>query len=131
MEQRKKHFKRCLKIGKLRFYVTWNFRLRNSQARDQERNHNGICDAKHIKWENTNGCCEMCGKKIDKFSHAQIHHILRWWKFPQYETNQRNLMLLCHDCHHTIHNEPFMECAMIESKCKEFGIDYKDFYKRL
>lgn len=127
----KKHFKRCFKIGKLRFYVTWNYKLRNSQRRDQERNHNGIVDAKRLKWAKTEGHCEMCGKEFDKFSKSQVHHILAWWRFPEYETDERNLMLLCPECHRSIHLNPFKECSMIKKKCREFGLDYRDFYKAM
>lgn len=128
IEGAKKHFKRCFKIGKLRFYITWDYRLKNSQRRDQERNHNGIVDAKRLKWAKTEGHCEICGKKINKFSNSQVHHILAWWRFPEYETDERNLMLLCPECHRSIHLNPFQECSMIEKKCREFGLDYKDYY---
>ena len=33
-KKREHHFKKMLRIGKLRFYITWNFRLKNSQKRD-------------------------------------------------------------------------------------------------
>ena len=32
-----KHFKWMVRIGKLRFYITYNFRLKNSQIRDNEK----------------------------------------------------------------------------------------------
>lgn len=126
---KKKHFKKMWKIGGWRLYLTHNFRLKNSQSRDQERNHNGIVDAKRIKWINTDGHCEICGKKLDRFNKAQIHHVLPWWRFPKYETDQRNLMLLCPECHRSIHLNPFKECSMIKKKCREFGLNYRDFYK--
>lgn len=88
-----KHFKKMWKIGGWRFYITHNLRLKNSQMRDQERDHNGICDVKCKLWDKHDCCCEMCGKKIDKFCHSQVHHILAWWRFPQFETDERNLML--------------------------------------
>lgn len=116
------------KIGGWRLYLTHNFRLKNSQSRDQERNHNGIVDAKRIKWAKTDGHCEICGKKIDKFSHAQVHHVLSWWRFPQFETDERNLLLLCNGCHQHIHKDCFVESRMITAKAKELGINLKEYY---
>lgn len=129
LPKRKKHFKRMLRIGKLRFYVTWNYRLKNSQARDQERNHNGIVRLKEKLWRKHDGHCQICGKKIDKFGHSQLHHVLSWWRFPQFETDERNLMLLCRDCHSHIHREPFLETRMITEKANELGIDLKEYYE--
>jgi hypothetical protein len=128
LPKREKHFKKMWKIGGWRLYLTHNFRLKNSQSRDQERNHNGIVDAKRIKWAKTDGHCEMCGVKIEKFNRGEIHHILPWWRFPQFETDQRNLLILCHDCHHNIHVNPFIECRMITAKAKELGINLKEYY---
>lgn len=128
LPQKQKHFKRMLKIGKLRFYVTWNYRLKNSQARDQKRDHNGIVKAKETLWKKHNGCCQICGRKIDKFGHSQVHHILSWWRFPQFETDERNILLLCRDCHNHIHREPFLQCNMIEEKAKELNINLKEYY---
>lgn len=128
LPKKQKHFKRMLKIGKLRFYLTWNYRLKNSQQRDQTRNHNGIVKTKEMLWKKHDGRCQICGKKIDKFGHSQLHHVLNWWRFPEYETDERNLLLLCRDCHSHIHKEPFLECKMIEEKCKELGVNLKDYY---
>lgn len=128
LPKKEKHFKRMLRIGKLRFYLTWNYRLKNSQQRDQTRNHNGIVQVKNMLWKKHDGHCQICGKKIEKFGYSQLHHILNWWRFPEYETDERNLLLLCSDCHSHIHKEPFLECKMIEDKCKELGINLKDYY---
>ena len=128
LPKKQKHFKRMLKIGKLRFYLTWNYRLKNSQQRDQTRNHNGIVKTKEILWKKHDGRCQICGKKIDKYGHSQVHHVLSWWRFPEYETDERNLLLLCRDCHSHIHKEPFLECKMIDDKCKELGINLKEYY---
>lgn len=127
-DKRKKHFKKMWKIGGWRFYITHNFRLKNSQSRDQERNHKGICDVKRKLWDKHDCCCEMCGKKIDKFCHSQVHHVLAWWRFPQFETDERNLMLLCPECHKHIHTDPFLECRLVEATCKELGVNPKDYY---
>ena len=124
-----KHFKRMLRIGKLRLYLTWDYRLRNSQQRDQERNHNGIVKVKETLWHKHEGHCQMCGKKIDRYGSSQVHHIINWFRAPQFETDERNLMLVCRDCHKRIHTEPFLECHLIEDKCKELGVEIKDYYE--
>ena len=129
-KKREHHFKKMLRIGKLRFYITWNFRLKNSQTRDQNRDHNGILLAKREKWEATNGVCECCGKKLDKFNRSQIHHVLSWWRVPQFECDQRNLLLLCPECHNKIHKDPFIQTRMIEEKCKELGVNVSDYYDK-
>jgi hypothetical protein len=128
LPKKEKHFKRMLKLGKLRLYLTWNYRLKNSQQRDQARNHNGIVQVKNMLWKKYDGHCQICGKKIEKYGYSQLHHILNWYRFPEYETDERNLLLLCRDCHSHIHKEPFLECRMIEDKCKELGINFKVRY---
>ncbi len=128
LPMKKKHFKKMWRIGGWRLYLTHNFRLKNSQARDQQRNHNGILDVKERLWQKHDGHCQICGKKIKKFSASQIHHVLNWWRFPEYETDERNLLLLCLECHSHIHKEPFVETRMILDKCMELGINPKDYY---
>lgn len=128
LPKEKRHFKRMLKIGKLRFYLTWNHRLKNSSTRDQKRNFNGIVQTKEMLWKKHDGHCQICGKKIDKFCHSQVHHVLNWWRFPQFHTDERNLLLLCNDCHAHIHREPFLQCKMIEAKAKELDVNLKYYY---
>lgn len=123
-----KHFKKMLRIGKLRFYLTWNFRLKNSQDRDQRRDHNGIVKVKERLWEKSGHRCQICGMEIPRFKDSQLHHILSWWRFPQFETDERNLLILCRECHHNIHKDPFIEVSMIKDKCKELGVNIKDYY---
>lgn len=126
----KKHLKWMLRIGKLRFYITWNYRLKNSSQRDQARNHNGIVQVKDMLWKKHEGHCQICGKKIEKYSASQIHHILNWWRFPEYETDERNLLLLCSDCHHNIHKSALLELKMQIQKAKELGINLYDYYNK-
>lgn len=131
MEQQKvrkrKHFKKMLKIGKLRFYVTWDYRLKNSQTRDNQKDKE-IVQLKHTLWDEHQGMCEMCGTKISKFCHSQLHHILPYWRFPQFQTDKCNLMLLCRECHKKIHVDPFLETRMIKATAKELNVNLKDYY---
>lgn len=125
---KQRHFKKMLKIGKLRFYVTWDFRLKNSQTRDSNIAHWKSYKVKERLFKLRDHKCEMCGKEFNKMRCAQVHHVLPWWRFPQFETDKRNLMLLCRDCHNTIHKDCFLESMLITAKAKELGINLKDYY---
>lgn len=128
LRPKEKHFKKMWKIWGWRLYLTHNFRLKNSQARDQQRDHNGIIKTKRKLWAQYEGHCQICGKKIDKFGSSQVHHILSWWRFPEYENDERNLLLLCRDCHSHIHKDCFCECRLVTAKAKELGINLKEYY---
>lgn len=125
---RKKHFKRMLKIGKLRFYITWDFRLKNSADRTRSEKHEELVELKHKRWDETCGHCEMCGKKLAKYKKSELHHILPWFLFKEYEADEKNVLLLCHNCHRDIHQNPFLNAKLIERKAKECNINLKDYY---
>lgn len=124
----RKRFKSMLRIGKLRLYVTWNFRLKNSQARDNERHLYDVVPLKERLWRKQGHKCMMCGKEIRKYGHSQLHHVLPYQRFPQFATDIRNVMLLCNDCHDEIHGNPFLDCKMQTEKAEELGINLKDYY---
>lgn len=126
---KEKHFKKMLKVGKLRFYVTWDFRLKNSQSRDCNINHLQLFKVKQSVYEHNNHKCQMCGKEFKKISQAQAHHVLPWWRFRQFEFDERNLLLLCNDCHKEIHTNPFLDSKLQEEKAKELGVNLKDYYE--
>lgn len=121
-----KHFKRCLKIGKLRFYITWDYRLRNSQQRDNVSYWPKV----HVKekiYKTNEGKCEMCGKKLT-FKQAKMHHVLPYHHFLNLALEPRNIMLLCNECHRSIHTNPFLDCKLQRKKAKELGINIKECY---
>ena len=127
-DKKKKHFKRMLRIGKLRFYITWNFRLKNTQIRDNEKKLFDIVPIKEKLWEREQGCCMMCGKQIGKFCNSQIHHVLPYARFPEFATNKENLLLLCRDCHKEIHTNPFLDCNLQQNTARKLGVKLKDYY---
>ena len=127
-EKKDSHFKKMWRIGGWRLYLTHNFRLKNSQTRDQNRNHSGILTVKREKWNECEGHCQICGNKLKSFNASQIHHILAWWRVPQFECDKRNVLLLCTECHQKIHCDPFIQTRMIEQKCRELGIKVSDYY---
>lgn len=127
--KQKKHFKKMWKFGGWRLYLTHNFRLKNTSKREGDyRNYKEIYRAKSALWEKHKHHCQVCGKKIDRFCHSQVHHILAWWRFPQFEADERNLLLCCNDCHKSIHKDPFTEIKLITEKAKELDINLKDYY---
>lgn len=124
----KNHFKKMLKIGKLRFYVTWDYRLRNSQKRDSEQQNNLKKQIKGTLWQKREHKCEMCGKDIQKIGQCQMHHVISWYRVPHLQFDERNLMLTCPDCHRLIHNDPFLQVKQITQKCEELRIKPQEFY---
>ena len=129
LPQKQRHFKKMLKIGKLRFYVTWDFRLKNSQTRDRKTDHWKAYKIKERIYKLRDHKCEMCGKEFKRMSCAQVHHVLPWWRFRQFEFDDRNLLLVCNDCHKEINNNPFLDCTLQEAKAKELGVNLKDYYE--
>ncbi len=126
--KRQKHFKRMLKIGKLRFYVTWDFRLKNSNDRTRSEKHVKLVELKHKVWNKTDGHCELCGKKLEKYKKSELHHIMPYFIFKEYEVDETNVLLLCHDCHRDVHTNPFLNATMIARKAKEYNVNLKDYY---
>lgn len=123
-----KPFKWMVRIGKLRFYITYNFRLKNSQIRDNEKKLFDIVPIKEKLWEKEQGHCMMCRKTISKFHHSQIHHVLPYARFPEFATNKENLLLLCRDCHKEIHTNPFLDCNLQQNTARKLGVKLKDYY---
>lgn len=123
-----KPFKWMVRIGKLRFYITYNFRLKNSQIRDNEKKLFDLVPIKEKLWEKEQGHCMMCRKTISKFHHSQIHHVLPYARFPEFATNKENLLLLCRDCHKEIHTNPFLDCNLQQNTARKLGVKLKDYY---
>ena len=123
-----KPFKWMVRIGKLRLYITYNFRLKNSQIRDNDKKLFDIVPIKEKLWEKEQGHCMMCRKTISKFHHSQIHHVLPYARFPEFATNKENLLLLCRDCHKEIHTNPFLDCNLQQNTARKLGVKLKDYY---
>jgi 5-methylcytosine-specific restriction endonuclease McrA len=67
--------------------------------------------------------CAICGKKT--YRQAQLHHVLPYTFFPEYETDIRNVMLLCVGCHNEVHRNPYINISLMERKSKELGCETK------
>ena len=65
--------------------------------------------------------CGRCGKK-----HTEPFES---FKVPDgWREHERNMPLLCPECHNHIHKDPFIQTRMIEEKCKELGVNVSDYY---
>lgn len=126
----KKHFYHVFRIFGLNIYMT-TLRLRRRQSRD-ERNPGRLskkpsCVTKRILYAETCGCCQYCGKQFP-YKNIQLHHVLPWWKFPEYDGDIRNSMLLCNDCHKTLHTNPYREIEEMERVAGQLGINLQHYY---
>lgn len=74
--------------------------------------------------------CHHCGQEGNTFKDLEAHHVLPWGRFPELRCKRENIVLLCHRCHKEVHNNPYLEIAMMEAKAKELGIDIDEHYDR-
>ena len=79
------------------------------------------------RWRAIGDPCHICGKPID-YKYSQLHHVLPYSRMGQFATDERNVLLLCHDCHQEIHSNPLKQVEMMQKKADELGVDLKDFY---
>lgn len=120
-----------LKIGRWRLVLA-NCRLKkmNPAGRSKGQNYSSaLAAARRRRYKLSDGCCEVCGRPI-ALDDADMHHVLPYAEFPQYGTNPQNLDLLCEDCHHTIHMNPYENLRRMEQKAREFGFDLKEYYTK-
>lgn len=116
-----------MKIGKLRFYMTWNWRLKTRNRRDSL--HRLLKVTKHRKqvYARAGGRCEICGSQL-AFGDFELHHVLPLTKFKQLAEDNRNMQCLCHKCHKEQHDNPYVNIRAQECKAAELGIDLKAYY---
>ena len=113
-----------------RWYLTIsNCKVKNRTGCKRPGNsRHGIKELKHMYYEQQNGCCKQCGERFD-IAYMEMHHILPYSKFPELRTHTDNMVMLCHDCHNEVHNNPFLNIRMMETKAKELGINLQDRYE--
>lgn len=70
--------------------------------------------------------CQLCGKQMKTGLH--LHHVLPYARFPELEFDNRNILVLCNECHREIHTNPFLEAKMIERKAEDMDIDLEEVY---
>lgn len=118
-------WKRSAKVGKLRIYVTWNWRLKTRNKRDDVHIH--MSEHKKKVYKREDGRCEICGKHLE-YSEMELHHVLPLATFKSMATNKANMMCLCAHCHKGVHANIYRQLAMMEAKAADFGIDLKAYY---
>jgi len=127
-KKEERHFKKCFRLGKWRIYLTYNFRLKGTQSRDDGGSH--YWRSVHIKsklYEKNGHKCELCGRHIE-YKQTQLHHVLPYHRFREFEFDERNFMCLCKDCHRSIHLNPFLDSKLQRKKAKQLGINLKKYY---
>lgn len=63
--------------------------------------------------------CAICGKRV--YRGGQLHHVLPYTLFPEYEREIKNIMLLCVGCHNEVHRNPYINISLMEKKSMELG----------
>ena len=71
------------------------------------------------------GCCALCGKPMEA-DELQLHHILPLHFFPEVGAAEANLMLVCDQCHHHIHQNPLLMADLMRGKAQELGVNDLD-----
>ncbi len=97
-------YKRFRLFG-LYFYVS-SVRMKRRRRKDEQmRNRRKeLQRMKVILYRRQCGCCAMCGRRFVKEA-LEIHHLIGISEAPGLALTQRNLQLLCHDCHVRVHQE--------------------------
>ena len=75
------------------------------------------------------GTCDICGCRMSQ-DDLQLHHILPYAEFPQYGMNPSNLEMVCDECHHAIHMNPYENLQRMEQKARELGFDLREYYMK-
>jgi len=133
MEKNEKKYKAfCLKLFGIYFYVSP--KRMKIRTRSDERGRSGydrratdrLRAEKHVR---SNGKCELCGKQLRR-GDCELHHTLPYTSFPKYRYDLRNVMLLCRDCHLTLHHNSYMQIESMERKAREYGFDLREWMDR-
>lgn len=75
------------------------------------------------------GKCPHCGRPF-AFEAMELHHVLPFARFQDLITDDRNVIMICHDCHKEIHCNPYLNIKLMEAKAAELGINLDERYNR-
>lgn len=93
-----------IKIGPLYFYVSTCRLKRRSKREDEYRNYRKeLIREKVRRWKSNGGCCEACGQK-KAVDDLEIHHVMPVSERPDLIGCRKNIKLLCHECHQSVHH---------------------------
>lgn len=56
-----------------------------------------------------NNCCKICGNNTK----LQVHHIYSLDSYPELKLENSNLITLCTNCHHDVHNQVYSSIYLI------------------
>ena len=122
-------FKKTFKVLGLYFTIS-NCRVKKRHACGyslQGHDRELIWQAKQRLYKEHEGRCPHCGRKFG-FDVMELHHVLPYARFQDLITDERNLLLLCHDCHKEVHCNPFLNIQLMQEKADELGIDLHERY---
>ena len=108
-----------------RLYLTRDMKMRKTQARDNDATKTFVALKNRLMAERGHRC-ELCGNVVTRY--MQMHHVLPYITFPQYSEDDRNMLLLCVDCHHRVHDDPFLQADLMLRKGAELGVDVRAAY---
>lgn len=119
-----------LKLGAWRLYLA-NCRMKKMNPSNAARRSvsTAITAYKNRHYRLNGGVCDVCGKKVDR-DEIQLHHVLPFYEFPQYGTNPSNMELVCPDCHHSLHLNPYANLERMEQKAQHFGFNLQEYFDR-
>lgn len=97
-----KHFR----LFGLYFYVS-SVRMKRRRTTDEQmRNkHKALRKKKLLLYKQQCGCCELCGRHFGTES-LEIHHLIGVKENPGLALSTKNMVLLCHECHVSVHRDP-------------------------
>ena len=122
-------FKKTFKVLGLYFTVS-NCRVKKRIACGYSRQgHDGklILQAKQRLYKEHDGRGPHCGRKFD-LDVMELHHVLPYARFQDLINDERNLLLLCRECHKEVHCNPFLNIRLMQAKAAELGIDLHERY---
>ena len=82
------------------------------------------------KLKEQDGKCAYCGREI-KHSTSTLHHIKPVSIYPELRRDAENLTLLCHSCHHAIHNKGTLVANLMLANGVIFKIPKENYIKNL
>ena len=125
------YFKKTWKLFGLYFTLS-NCRVKKRVSCGYSRKgHDGekLWRIKNRLYKQSGGVCPECGRPF-AFDVMELHHVLPYSRFQDLITDDRNVMMLCHDCHKEIHCNPYRNIKLMEAKAEELGINLDERYNR-
>ena len=113
--------------GEWRVYITHHCALKRKEHH-QPRHRPELAAMKSRLVEQRGQECQLCGKPICKYSKTHIHHVIPWSRYPEGELDERNLLVLCADCHAEVHANPILNARLIHQTAQELGIDINKYF---